>query len=77
MGLDPGTPGSCTGLKAGTQTLSNPGVPKAMSFKRAMTVDMIMKLNPFVLVLVLPQQSIFSLSFQCVARPHNHKNTES
>ena len=26
-GLDPGTPGSCPGLKAGAQPLSHPGVP--------------------------------------------------
>ena len=27
MGLDPGTPGSCPGPKAGAQLLSHPGVP--------------------------------------------------
>ena len=27
MGLDPGTPGSHPGLKAGTQLLSHPGIP--------------------------------------------------
>ena len=27
VGLDPGTPGSCPGLKAGTKPLSHPGVP--------------------------------------------------
>ena len=26
--LDPGTPGSCPGLKGGTKLLSHPGVPK-------------------------------------------------
>ena len=27
VGLDPGTPGSCPGLKAGTKPLSHPGIP--------------------------------------------------
>ena len=27
MGLNPGTPGSCPGLKAGTNPLSHPGIP--------------------------------------------------
>ena len=27
VGLDPGTPGSCTGPKAGTKPLSHPGTP--------------------------------------------------
>ena len=28
VGLDPGTPGSCPGPKAGTKPLSHPGIPK-------------------------------------------------
>ena len=28
MGLDPGTPGSCSELKADAQLLSHPGVPR-------------------------------------------------
>ena len=28
VGLNPGTPGSCTGLKAGTQLLSHSGIPE-------------------------------------------------
>ena len=27
VGLDPGTPGSCPGPKAGAKTLSHPGIP--------------------------------------------------
>ena len=27
VGLDPGTPGSCTGPKAGAKPLSHPGIP--------------------------------------------------
>ena len=27
MGLDPGTPGSCPGAKAGAKPLSHPGIP--------------------------------------------------
>ena len=27
VGLDPGTPGSCPGLKVGTKPLSHPGIP--------------------------------------------------
>ena len=27
MGLDPGTPGSCPGPKAGAEPLSHPGIP--------------------------------------------------
>ena len=30
MGLDPGTPGSCPGLKAGAKTLSHAGIPGAI-----------------------------------------------
>ena len=32
-GLDPGTPGSCPGPKAGAEPLSHPGIPKLISFK--------------------------------------------
>ena len=28
VGLDPGTPGSCPGPKAGAKPLSHPGIPK-------------------------------------------------
>ena len=30
MGLDPGTPGSCPGPKAGTKPLSHPGIPSSV-----------------------------------------------
>ena len=33
VGLDSRTPESCPGPKAGTQLLSNPGVPKSICFK--------------------------------------------
>ena len=33
MGLDPGTPGSHPGPKAGTEPLSHPGIPRHSSFK--------------------------------------------
>ena len=32
MGLDPGTPGSCPGLKASAQPLSRPGIPRFYLF---------------------------------------------
>ena len=32
MGLDPATPGSRPGLKAGAKPLSHPGVPQGMNF---------------------------------------------
>ena len=32
VGLDPGTPGSRPGLKAGAQLLSHPGVPEEQNF---------------------------------------------
>ena len=32
VGLDPGTPGSCPGLKAGTKPLSHPGIPGLSPF---------------------------------------------
>ena len=32
MGLDPGTPGSHPGLKAGAKPLSHPGFPKSSVF---------------------------------------------
>ena len=35
MGLNPGTPGSCPGLKAGTKPLSHPGVSGNYDFKIA------------------------------------------
>ena len=31
-GLDPGTPGSCPGPKAGTKPLSHPGIPLLVIF---------------------------------------------
>ena len=34
MGLDPRTPGTCPGLKAGAQLLSYPGVPSYVILKR-------------------------------------------
>ena len=34
VGLDPGTPGSCPGPKAGTQPLSHPGIPHIKTFIR-------------------------------------------
>ena len=34
VGLDPGTPGSCSGPKAGSKLLSHPGVPHLMNFKK-------------------------------------------
>ena len=38
VGLDPGTPGSCPGPKAGAQPLSHPGVPGLMMFfKKSLT----------------------------------------
>ena len=45
-----------------TSYLEEQGFSNATAFKRAITVDIIMKLNLFI-VLVLPQQSIFSLLF--------------
>ena len=32
MGLDPGSPGSRPGLKAGAKPLSHPGIPLSISF---------------------------------------------
>ena len=32
VGLDPGTPGSCPGPKAGTKLLSYPGIPRSLFF---------------------------------------------
>ena len=32
MGLDPGTPGSCPGPKAGAKLLSHPGIPNYYHF---------------------------------------------
>ena len=32
VGLDPGTPGSCPGPKAGTEPLSHPGIPDFINF---------------------------------------------
>ena len=37
VGLDPGTPGSCLGPKAGTKPLSHPGCPDSVNFSREMT----------------------------------------
>ena len=34
VGLNPRTPGSCPGLKAGAKPLSHPGVPCSWSFKK-------------------------------------------
>ena len=34
MGLDPGTPGSCPGPKAGAKPLSHPGIPLESIFNR-------------------------------------------
>ena len=34
MGLDPGIPGSCPGLKGDTQPLSHPGVPSGSMLRR-------------------------------------------
>ena len=31
MGLDPGTPGSCPGPKAGAKPLSHPGIPEPIN----------------------------------------------
>ena len=33
VGLDPGTPGSCSGPKAGTKPLSHPGIPDTVFLK--------------------------------------------
>ena len=33
VGLDPGTPGSHPGLKAGAKLLSHPGIPGSKTFK--------------------------------------------
>ena len=33
VGLDPGSPGSCPGPKAGTKPLSHPGIPYSNGFK--------------------------------------------
>ena len=41
VGLDPGTPGSLPGLKAGAQPLSHPGVPKPIhAFKETDTLSL-------------------------------------
>ena len=32
VGLDPGTPGSCPGPKAGAKLLSHPGIPPVKNF---------------------------------------------
>ena len=34
MGLNPRTPGSCPGPKAGTKSLSHPGIPRIPFFKK-------------------------------------------
>ena len=34
MGLDPGTPGSCPGPKAGAKPLSHPGIPRNTVLKQ-------------------------------------------
>ena len=39
VGLDPGTPGSRPGLKAGVQLLSNPGIPKVIIYKQSTMTD--------------------------------------
>ena len=33
VGLDSGTPGSCSGLKSGAQLLSHPGIPLSQDFQ--------------------------------------------
>ena len=40
MALDPGTPGSCPGLKADTQLLSHPGIPLNVLFGK-MSIQML------------------------------------
>ena len=35
VGLDPGTPASCPGLKAGAKPLSHPGIPNSGFYPRS------------------------------------------
>ena len=39
VGLDPGTPGSHSGLKASAKQLSHPGIPRAGNFKASCTSE--------------------------------------
>ena len=41
VGLDPGTPGSCPGLKAGAKPLSHPGIPHIAISKNSITSRLI------------------------------------
>ena len=38
LGLDPRTPGSRPGLKAGTKPLSHPGIPRKVLLKERLTI---------------------------------------
>ena len=40
VGLDPGTPGSCPGPKAGAKLLSHPGIPSVPLYN--LTVDLVL-----------------------------------
>ena len=60
--LDPGTPGSCPGLKAGAKPLRHPGIPDSFSLTTTTTTRIFMPCIYSTCLLLSHTQRLFSLS---------------